>query len=370
VIRRGTASARGCLDSLHLAPAVAARLGGLAHLPSSSSFPPTFEEALVTDHAALFRDALVWDMVFIYEPEMGNGANLFDRYIEAGVDFVSVHPAGDRHNVGDAMKRIARCRADVRAHPRAVLVESVDDVLAARAAGKLAVGLHLEGFRCLERDLNLIDVYYQLGVRFVHPIFNLNSEIGGGCADRHETGLTKLGVRMVQEMNRVGMLVDGSHAGYRSTLDMMEVSADPVIFSHLACHSVHPHMRNVRDDQIRGCARTGGVIGITGGGFYLGGVTAERYFRHLDHVAQLVGVEHVGVGLDYLADVAPLVAFIDARPDEWPGKEQGAWEPMAFFPPERLVDVTELMLRHGYPDDAVRGVLGGNWLRVCGRVWK
>ena len=175
---------------------------------------------------------------------------------------------------------------------------------------------------------------------------------------------------MVEAMNKVGMLVDGAHAGYRSTLDMMEVSADPVIFSHLACYGVHPHMRNVRDDQIKTCAGKGGVIGITGGGFYLGEVTPERYFRHLDYVAQMVGPDHVGVGLDYLDDPAPLVAFIEARPDEWPGKEQGAWEPMAFFPPDRLPDVAELMLKHGYTEDQIRNVLGGNWLRICRQVWK
>ena len=318
----------------------------------------------------LYKDALVWDMVFVYEPEMGNAANMFDRYLAAGINFISVHPAGDRHNVGDAIKRIARCRTDIKSHPNAMLVESVDDILAAKAQGKLAVGIHLEGFRCLERDLNLVETYYQLGVRFVHPIFNLNSEIGGGCADRYETGLTKLGVSMVKEMNKVGMLVDGAHGGYRSSLDMMEVSADPVIFSHLACYGVHQHMRNVKDDQIKTCAARGGVIGITSAGFYLGDATPEKYFQHLDYVAQMVGHEHVGIGLDYLDNVAPLVAFIAARPDEWPGAAEGAWEPMKFMPPERLANVVELMLKHDYSDPQVRGVLGGNWLRICRQVWK
>jgi membrane dipeptidase len=324
-----------------------------------------------TDRAKqLYADSLVWDMVFIYEPEMGNASNLFDRYRAAGVDFISVHPAGDRHTIAEAVKRIARCRADIRAHPNAVLIESVDDILAAKRDGKLAVSIHLEGLRPLERDLNLVDVYYALGVRFAHLIFNLNNEIGGGCADRYEVGLTKLGVKVVHEMNRVGMLVDGAHCGYRATLDMMEVSHDPVIFSHLGCYGVHPHMRNVRDDQIKKCAERGGMIGITGGGFYLGEVSPERYFKHLDYVAQMVGPQYVGFGLDYLADVAPLVAFIEARPDEWPGKEQGAWEPMAFFGPDRLDQVTELMAKAGYSDDAIRGVLGENWLRICRQVWK
>ena len=179
----------------------------------------------------LYADSLVWDMVFIYEPEMGNAANLFDRYRAAGVDFVSVHPAGDRHTIAEAVKRIARCRADVRAHPNAVLIESVDDILAAKRDGKLAVSIHLEGLRPLERDLNMVEVYYALGVRFAHLIFNLINEIGGGCADRYDIGLTKFGVKVVHEMNRVGMLVDGAHCGYRATLDMIEVSKDPVIFS-------------------------------------------------------------------------------------------------------------------------------------------
>ena len=313
---------------------------------------------------------MLWDLVFIYEPDMGNGANLFDRYRSAGVDFISVHPAGDRHNIQEAVKRIARCRADIAAHPNAVLVYSVDDIVRAKAAGKLAVGLHLEGFRCLERDLSMIDIYYQLGVRFVHPIFNLNSEIGGGGADRSETGLTKFGVKMVREMNRVGMLVDGAHAGYRSTLDMMDVSRDPVILSHVACHAVHPHFRNVRDDQITRCAAAGGVIGITGAAFYLGGASAEQYFRHLDHVVQLAGPRHAGIALDYLDQPHHLTAFIEARPDEWPGKDEGAWEPMAFLGPEVIAEVTELMVKHGYSDEDVASIRGGNWMSLCEQVWK
>ena len=320
--------------------------------------------------AALYRDSLIWDMVFIYEPDMGNGANLFDRYRAAGVDFISVHPAGDRHNIGEAMRRIARCRADILGHPNAVLIESVEDILAARASGKLAVSLHLEGFRCLERDLAMIEVYYQLGVRFVHPVFNLINSIGGGCADRHDIGLTKFGLKVVAEMNRVGMLVDGAHAGYRTTLDMMEASSQPVIFSHLACYGVQPHMRNVRDDQIKTCASRGGVIGITSAAFYLGAATAEKYFEHLDYVVRMVGPSHVGIGLDFLDNVAPLVAFIEARPDEWPGKEEGSWEPMVFLGPEILGRVTALMVAAGYRDDDVRGILGGNWMRICRQVWR
>ncbi len=322
--------------------------------------------------AALHADALVWDMVFVYEPEMDNDYRLFPRWRNAGVDFVSVHPAGDRHNIGEAMRRIARCRSHVLSDPtHYVLVDTVDDIIRAKAQGKLAVGLHLEGFRCLERDLNMVEAFYKLGVRFCHPIFNLVNSIGGGSADRIDVGLSRYGINVVHEMNRVGMLVDGSHAGYKATLEMMEVSEAPVIFSHLACYSVREHFRNVRDDQIQACARKGGVIGITSAGFYLGESTStERYFRHVDHVAQLVGATHVGIGLDSMDRPELLQHYIDARPDEWPGREQGMWEPIEFFKPEQLPELTELMLKSGYSDSDVRGVLGGNFLRVCRETWK
>jgi membrane dipeptidase len=345
----------------------------MERMTGSSSADVACSRGGVSEEAAeLLGRALVCDMVFVYEPEAQNDVRLFGRWLSCGVNFVSVHPAGDRHNIGEAMRRIARARKDILSDERYILVEDVADILTAQAEGKLAVGFHLEGFRCLERDLNMIEAYYQLGVRFCHPIFNLTNSIGGGSADGIDVGLTGFGVKVVKEMNRVGMLVDGSHAGYRATMDMIEISEAPVMFSHMGCDSVHRHFRNIKDDQIRACAASGGVVGITSAGFYLGDTSTETYFRHVDHVAQLVGPQHVGIGLDHLGQpcVASLKQFINERPDEWPGKEQGAWEPMAFFEPEQLSELTETMIKKGYPTKDIYGVLGGNFLSLCKRVWR
>jgi membrane dipeptidase len=322
----------------------------------------------------LHQDALVWDMIFIYEPEWENDVRLFSRWLESGFNFVSCHPAGDNQNIAEGIKRVARARNQIlnESSGNFVLVETVKDIFKAKAEGKLAVTLQLEGFRCLERDLNLIETYYKLGVRLCHPIFNLLNSVGGGCADRIDVGLSKFGVRVIEEMNRVGMIVDGAHAGYKATLDMIEVSSHPVVLSHNGCYSLRPHFRNMRDEQIRACAAKGGVIGISGAGYYLGGEpTPELMFKHIDHIVQMLGSsEHVGLGLDHLAQTAYLERFIDERPEEWPGLNEGLWEPMSFFRPEQTPKLTELMLTNGYPEQAIRNILGENFLRVCQQVWK
>jgi len=319
----------------------------------------------------LLRDALVADMIFVWEPSLGNDERLFPYYRKAGVDFVQCHPAGDAHNISQAVQLIGQFRRAVRQSQECRFVESVADIEVAREAGLLAVGLQLEGFRCLERNLDMIDVYYALGVRLCHPIHNLMNSIGGGCADSDDVGLSAFGRRVVAEMNRVGMIVDGTHAARRVQLDMIEHSAAPPVFSHHGAYTVHPHIRNVRDDVMRGCALRGGVVGLTGAGFYLGGEpTVERLFRHLDHMVQIAGPKHVGLAFDFLGDWDDQARFMTDYPDTFPGLADGAWEPVSFAPPSFLGGLVDEMLTAGYDREDVLNILGRNWLRVARETWQ
>ena len=196
--------------------------------------------------------------------------------------------------------------------------------------------------------------------------------------------VSRFGVEVVEKMNRVGMIVDGTHTGYRTTMDMFEVSKDPVNFSHSNPWGPWNHPRNIRDDQIKACAGSGGVVGIMGVGTFLGNndISIETFIRHIDYVAELVGPEHVGLGLDYFhnykknkspvasAQVNPVALHEEALKKASGGQPTVAWDDIDFFPPSSLPKLTEGLMKNGYAEAEIRGILGENWLRVAKRVWK
>ena len=327
---------------------------------------PVAEAATAAAEALLAR-VRPWDPVIPWEPEIGNDAALLRQWYDAGYGFVSWHPAGDRHTITTGLLRVAQCRRAVAAQPFAEIVCTVDDIDRANDEGRLAVGLHLEGSNCFEGDLDAVHLYWLAGVRFVHPVFNLTNAVGGGCADPEPVGLTSFGRRLIAELNELGVLPDGSHGGRRMTLEMADVSTGPMVFSHVACDALHPHVKNVTDEQIRACAATGGVIGITGANNYLGGAaSAARVVEHIEHVAELVGPEHVAFGFDYVLDAGFLDTYVREHAEEWPG----VWEPWSFAPPTIALDVVRGLLARGFSEPEVEGVVQGNWRRVAAATWK
>jgi membrane dipeptidase len=206
-------------------------------------------------------------------------------------------------------------------------------------------------------------------MRWAAPIYNRNNQFGGGCLDGDE-GLTSLGNALVRQMNSAGMTICCSHVGERTSLEIMEASERPVIFSHSNAAALHRHPRNISDTQIRACAETGGVVGINGVGIFLGNneTRPSTVARHICYVADRVGIEHVGIGLDYAFDLAELESFFATNRDMFPEEEYG--NTREIVPPERFQHLASELAESGMHAIEIDLVLGGNWQRIARQVWR
>ena len=192
------------------------------------------------------------------------------RHRAAGFDAITVNIGFGEQGPEEHLRMIAALRHWILARPQEyLLLLEPDDIERARATGRLAVGFDIEGANAVGDQLSLIQLYYDLGVRWMLMAYNTSNRAGGGCQD-DDGGLTTFGRSIVAEMERVGMLLCLSHTGHRTVREVLAVATQPLIFSHSNCSALHPHPRNIPDDLIRACAATGGVVGINGVGIFLG----------------------------------------------------------------------------------------------------
>jgi membrane dipeptidase len=294
------------------------------------------------------------------------------RYLDVGVSYLSVNVGFAPHDIEATMRVLSSWRRQVLLNSEFfALATTVDDIAAAQQRGQLAVGFDLEDTNPLGGEIGMVQAYYDLGVRSMLMTYNGENLAGFGCHAEKDTGLTSFGLAVVDEMNRVGMMVDVSHCGYRTSMDAIERSSKPVIFSHSSMRALWDHPRNIRDDQARACAETGGVVGINGVGIFLGDndISVPTLARHIDYAVELVGPEHVGIGTDYVFDNEDLNRELAQNPEIFPESYRRAGR-QDFFPPEHLPALEAELARRGYPAADIAGIMGGNFLRVAREVWK
>ena len=299
-----------------------------------------------------------------------------ERARRSGIDVISLNVSFDVVDSNDAFKMLATFRHWVRRHgEHCVLADTVADIEAAKASGKLAVVFDIEGGNAVAAHPGLVEVFYRLGVRWMLFAYNKNNKLGGGCMD-DDTGLTGYGRQIIDEMERVGMVLCCTHIGHRTAREALEYASKPVIFSHSNPSAVYQHVRNIPDDLMKACARSGGVVNINGVGTFLGAGpdgagddSTETVLRHIDYAVQLIGPQHVGLGLDYVFDVSELEEFIRANPANFPAalREPGSYRQVE---PERFPIIAERLLKMGYGEADVQGIMGHNNLRVAREVWK
>lgn len=259
-----------------------------------------------------------------------------------------------------------------------MLVESTNDILRAKKEGKLGVIFGVQGIAPkIEGDLTLLWVLHKLGLRVAQLTHMDRNVIGCGCMEPNDSGLTQFGIACVRELNRVGMLVDLAHAGERTTLEAIDISAVPCVVSHANVGALSDHPRNASDTVLKALAKNGGVIGITGLGAFIrhkrngGRPTIEDIIPHIAYVADLVGIDHVGIGSDHFEAESEVRydTFSTWFPDMWRGYGMKEVYVRDFERPDDWPKMTEALMRHGFSDAEVLKILGGNFLRVFRAAW-
>lgn len=255
-------------------------------------------------------------------------------------------------------------------------IDSAADLDRVKKSGKLGVLLGLQNSAQFRRPED-VDFFRGLGQRVSQLTYNSRNLIGNGATERRDEGISDFGVSIIERMNKVGMAVDVSHCGDRTTLDAFEISKKPVLITHSNCRALVPgHPRLKADEAIKRVGAAGSVMGITGVRMFVKAdepTTIEHALDHFDHVRKLIGAEHLGVGSD-----VDLYGY-DAMPPELNKQLRAGYKGSYGFRekidieglnhPKRMYDLTEGLLRRKYSDNEIRGILGGNFARVLKQIW-
>jgi len=315
------------------------------------------EEALIIDAAApLFRSR-------------------WSDWCDVGAAAVLATVALEDDTAGAVTKLVDWLRF-VREHDdQLVLAEHGSDIRLAADVGKTAVVLHFQSSRPLGYDPGLVELFHRIGVRVTQIAYNVRGPLGDGCLEPSDGGLSRLGTSVIQEMNRVGMVVDLSHAGPRTSLQAIETSSRPVICSHSNARTVCDHPRNLADELIRAVAASGGVIGVNAfPAFVKSGDTqpsVDDLLEHIEYIASLVGIEHAGLGLDFFEastdEYARMIAIGLWSRDQYPPPPYRY--PLGIAGPKDIPAIAAGLRGCGFRTQDVALVMGGNFLRVFGAVW-
>jgi membrane dipeptidase len=254
-----------------------------------------------------------------------------------------------------------------------------EDIQAAKKAKTHILMLNFQHPDPIEHDVHLLSVLHELGTRVMQLTYNEKNRIGDGCTERTDCGLSHFGLQVIQEMNRLGMLIDLSHCGHMTTMEAIEHSKDPVAFTHVGMRPLCDNVRNKTDEELMALAEKDGLVGIVSWSPLAQtkkGVrpTVEDYLSHVEYAVKLIGVDHVGIGLD-------LSYGEITTEEEWEQfrhKYPNVCGPFAAHNRESegletisgLINITRGLVAGGYSDQEINKILGDNFLRLFKRVWR
>ena len=311
------------------------------------------------------------------DPESFTAAD-FQPYKDSGINII--HPAiglGGPNAYETALRWFAAWNGFIANNDQFMIrIDSAADLDRVKKSGKLGILLGLQNSDHFRTPAD-VDFFRALGQRVSQLTYNARNLIGNGSTERRDEGISDFGVAIIERMNAVGMAVDVSHCGDRTTLDAFEISKKPVLITHSNCRVLaNGHPRDKSDEAIKKVGETGSVMGITGVRMFVKAdepTTIEHVLDHYDHVRKLIGPEHLGVGSDI-----DLYGY-DAMPPELNKQLRAGYKGSYGFRekidieglnhPKRMFDLTEGLIRRKYSDKDIEGILGENFKRVLPQTW-
>ena len=302
-------------------------------------------------------------------------ANISKKVHNTGIDgcFEAVPCLGE--DFAETTAILGTYKSIVEKEPGLVSAYTAEDIRKAKKEGKQAVLYQLEPWSG-RRNLDLVDVAYGLGFRMILLTFNTRTYIGNGCAEKTDAGLSYLGLELVERLNKAGILVELSHCGVQTALDAIEHSKDPCLFNHSGARTLNEPVGRLRtDEEIKALAEKGGVFGVSAIPNQLSSKpeqSIEDHINHIEYVANLVGVDHVGIGLDNTFH--DQVAFHrKLAADKTVNLERAGIILAADYiygleSPSDWPNIIRGLVKRGYSDEEITKIIGGNALRIIEQI--
>lgn len=327
----------------------------------------------------LLESALVIDAasghIVSPEPPPQNGRPYLDRLKGAGVNVVAVTVAAHNDSFDDVLRVIFNYMCLLAAKPEMTMrIDVPQDLTEAQEGGRLGIMFLNQNSGYIGGDTWKWSIMHRLGVRLAQLTYNERNVYGDGCREPENRGLTAYGQQAVQEMNTLGICLDISHTGERTSLEAIEYSSQPVIASHANCRHISPSQRNLSNDMMKAVAESGGVMGLTPHSAMAFRSVGERpsvsdYLDQFEYAVETVGIDHVGVGTDLFESYTKLSWESSTKrmyPNAW------YWETMyaeEFNRVEGWEKLVSGLLSRGFGEEDIRKLLGENWQRVFNEVW-
>ena len=306
-----------------------------------------------------------------------------DLVRRSGVNVLKLTLGGNNSDFLSTVDLLAFVQRVCEVHPDYFMQVRVPlDLERAKRENKLGIIFSFESTDMLEGDLDRIEIFRDLGVRVMQFSYNKKSPFGAGVMAPEAGGLTELGRKAADTMNKVGVAIDLSHANPATTADAIALSKKPVVMTHAGCSAIHPHPRNKSDEQLRALADKGGVLGIYDLPYLTPSPkqpTVDDYMAHMEHALKVTGEDHVGVGSDASLepfDTSPQ-GLVEFNKVEEQRQKSGLAAPEEDRPtyviglniPRRVEVIADQLLKRGYSERVAEKVIGGNFVRVFGEIW-